>query len=218
MPEAVSEQDDGRARRAGQLVGDTLASGALAVWNRFQPPEEHPWAPSPAASDNVQRTMNLIMPLRRGHVLLRGRLLRDLVRATDMIVTGLNNVGTVHFARFVLVGRHLCMISVYDGELSGYIRDFIGTIGQAFDAIMTHVRKPPPTPVAAYPDQFIDWIAAHDAFQFPDEPTDLCPHLNRIERENLLVLRQNRNVQIGVYRCYPGYSAARIRHDLGTGW
>lgn len=201
-----------------ETVVEGLTSAGLAIWDHFQPPQPHPWTASPAPSDNLQRTMNLIMPLRRSHVLRRGELLRDLSASTELLTVGLNNVGTVHFARFLIVDRYLCMISVYDGEMSGYIRDFIGTIGQAFDVLMKYVKDPPPCPTSKYPDEFIAWVAAHDAFQFPDERTDLCPELGRLQREGLLVLRRNRHVQTGVYRCYPGYSAAQVRDSLEIGW
>ena len=52
---------------------------------------------------------------------------------------GLDNVGTVHFARFVIIGDNLCMISVYDGVFST-IRDFIATIGNVFDAVVRLVE------------------------------------------------------------------------------
>ena len=190
----------------------------LAIWDKVQPAEPHPWMPSISPTDNLQRTMNLIMPLRRRYVIRHGELLTDLVKATEMIFAGLNNVGTIHTARFDLIGNNLCMISVYDGELGGYIRDFIGVIGQAFDALMGYVIDPPPLPTSEHPDQFIAWVAAHDAFQFPDEATDLHPKLHALERESLLMLRQQRHVQLGVYRGYPGYSVAQVRQGLGIGW
>ncbi len=195
-----------------------FAAAACAVWSRIEPARPHPWVPSIAPSDNVQRPMNLIMPLKYRYLIRRGELTRGLVDAADMILTGLDNVGTVHFARFDLVAGNLCMFSIYDGEITGYIRDFIVVIGQAFDVLMGFVADPPPTPVADHPDEFVAWVAAHDAFQLPEEPTDLHPDLGSLERENLLVLRQHPNVQFGVYRCYPGYSAAQIRQSLRIGW
>lgn len=190
----------------------------LAIWNKVQPAEPHPWMPSISPTDNLQRTMNLIMPLRRRFVIRKGELLTDLVKSTDMIYAGLNNVGTIHSARFDLIGNNLCMLSVYDGELSGYIRDFIGVIGQAFDVLMGYVADPPRLPTSEHADEFIAWVAAHDAFQFPDEATDLCPKLNALEREGLLMLRRHRHVQLGAYRGYPGYSVAQVRQGLGIGW
>ncbi len=162
--------------------------------------------------------MNLIMPLKYRYLVTRGDLTKGLATAVDQILVGLNNVGTVHFARFDLVAGNLCMFSIYDGEITGYIRDFINVIGQAFDVLMGFVADPPPTPVSEHPDEFVAWVAAHDAFQLPEEPTDLRADLRAVERETLLVLRQHPNVQFGVYRCYPGYSAAQVRQALRVGW
>ena len=214
----MSEYLDVVRARAALGARAAFAAAAAAVWSRIEPPRPRPWEPSPAPGDNLQRPMNLIMPLKYRYLIRRGELTRALVQAGDMIVVGLNNVGTVHFARFDLVGGNLCMFSIYDGELSGYIRDFISVIGQAFDVLMDFVQDPPPRPVWDHPDEFIAWVARHDAFQFPEESTDLRPDLSALERENLLMLRRNANVQFGVYRCYPGYSAAQVRQSLGIGW
>lgn len=206
------------AARGAKTAEATVAAVALAAWDRIQPAQPHPWVASISPSDNLQRPMNLIMPLATASLLERGRLVKAITKATDMIFVGLNNVGTVHFARFDIISGNLCMISIYDGEPSGYIRDFIAVMGEAFDVIMGFVKDPPPTPVADHPDEFIAWVAARDAFQFPDESTDLLPVLGSVEREGLLMHRKHRHVQIGIYRSYPGYSAAQIRQSLGTGW
>jgi hypothetical protein len=60
-----------------------------------------------ALSDNVQRTMNLIMPLRYPNSAGRGEVVAALTEATDEVLVGLNNVGTVHFARFTIVDGNL---------------------------------------------------------------------------------------------------------------
>ena len=214
----TSRQGEALGTRAKAMAKGVFADAVLAVWARVQPARPHPWELSISPSDNLQRPMNLIMPLKSRYVVDRGRLAGALVQATDMILVGLNNVGTVHFARFDIIDGNLCMISIYDGELSGYIRDFIAVMGQAFDVLMGFVKDPPPTPVSEHPDEFVAWVAAHDAFQMPEEPSDLRPDLSNLERETLLVLRRHRNVQLGIYRCYPGYSAAQVRNALGIGW
>ncbi len=134
-------------------------------------------APSP--TDSVQRTMNLVMPLRWPGVAWKGELVQKLSDASEALVVGLNNVGTVHFARFDLVAGNLCMFSVYDGEFSTYIRDFVATVGDVFDTVMSFVKDPPPLPVAHNVHEFVNWVARHDMFQFPDQGTDLAPNLER---------------------------------------
>ena len=45
--------------------------------------------------------------------------------ALDEIYSALDNVGTVHVARFAIVDNNLLMFSFYDGDFHAYIRDFM---------------------------------------------------------------------------------------------
>jgi hypothetical protein len=162
--------------------------------------------------------MNLVMPLRWPGVVGRGELVQALSEASGALVVGLNNVGTVHFARFDVLGNNLCMFSVYDGEFSAYIRDFVATVGGVFDTVMGFVKDPPPLPVTDHVHDFVDWVSRHDAFQFPDEGADIAPNLAGLQRAGLVTLHRNPNVQLGAYRAYPGFSAAQIRQQLSVGW
>ncbi len=198
---------------------EAVASCLAALWSRLEPPVTPEPPASMAPSDHLQRPMNLVFPLRRPSLVARGRITRSLAQATDEVLAGLNNVGTIHFARFDIVGGNLCMFSVYDGDMSGYVRDFIATIGNAFDAIFTWVKNPPARPVGSNVEEFIAWVKAHDAFQMPEQPTGLISrNLSTLPRDTLLALHRQPNVQLGVYRGYPGFSAAQIRHHLSVGW
>jgi hypothetical protein len=201
-------------RRVKVVLGSVLA----AYWARRDPPGHISAPASLAISDNVQRSMNLVMPLRHPITGGRGEATESLTRATDEILVGLNNVGTVHFARFTIVKNALCMFSVYDGDFEGYIRDFISSIGTSFDQIMDLVKDPAETPCAEHVDEFIRWVGAHDALQLPDQSTALTPDISLIKRRVLTLLHKNPNVQLGIYRAYPGFSAAQIRDGLGIGW
>ena len=191
--------------------------------------------PSPQPSENVQRMMNLIMPLRDPSPIGRAKAALAIAQNVDEIFSGLDNVGTVHFARFDLIGDNLCMISVYDGDFSNYIRDFIITIGSVFDAVMDHVEGGEALkPTAKNPEKFIDWVHAHDLFQAPDFPTDLFDlqdeakgvepgkggqKLRTLPRELILQLKANPHISLGGgYRAYPGFSAAQVRQKFGVGW
>ena len=62
--------------------------------------------------------MNLVMPLKFPQVAYRVQLGQMLFDAADEILGGLNNVGTVHFARFDVIEGNLCMFSIFDGDFA----------------------------------------------------------------------------------------------------
>jgi hypothetical protein len=195
-----------------------MGSVLTALWSFRETEIDLSPVASLAPSDNLQTPMNLVMPLRTPLVAFRAGFGKMLFEAADEILAGLNNVGTVHFARFDIVQGNLCMFSIYDGNFDGYIRDFIGTIGGAFDGIMGFVKDPAPTPCGQNVDEFVAWVRSHDSLQIPDLPTDVSSDLLGLERKTLVLLHRNRNAQMGVYRGYPGYSVAQIRDALGIGW
>ncbi len=131
-------------RRDGPMrMGLELATEVLVrLWSRYSPPTVVAPTSSTSPSDNLQRAMNLVMPLHVPNIVARGRLTQALFEATDEVLYGLNNVGTIHFARFDFIGGNLCMLSIYDGDFTSYIRDFIASIGGVFDALMAHVKDP----------------------------------------------------------------------------
>ena len=204
------------------------------VWRNPTPPLPGGPRYSVQPSENVQRMMNLVMPLKDKSPVGRARAALAIAENVDEIFAGLDNVGTVHFARFVLIDDNLCMISVYDGDFTNYIRDFIATIGSVFDAVVSLVEGGDEViPSATNIEAFIDWVHAHDLFQVPDFPTDLftlqaaargTPHeepkeLRSLSRGLVLQLHANPNVSLGGgYRAYPGYSAAQVRRKMGDGW
>lgn len=190
--------------------------------------------PSPQPSENVQRMMNLIMPLKDPSPVGRAKAALAIAQNVDEIFDGLDNVGTVHTARFLLLDGNLCMISVYDGDFSNYIRDFIVTIGSVFDDVMTLVEGGDEMiPTTENVEKFIDWVHDHDLFQMPDFPTDLFTlqdeakgiaapgehALRSLPRDLILQFCANPNVSLGGgYRAYPGLSAAQLRSKVGVGW
>jgi hypothetical protein len=147
----------------------------------------------------------------------------------------LNNVGTVHFARFVIVGDNICMLSVYDGDFTNYIRDFIATIGSVFNAVVELVEGGDDViPCEENAEAFIQWVHERDLYQVPDTATDFLrdqealngdaaasgnDDLTLLPRKMVLQLRANANVSLGSgYRAYPGFSVAQVRKQLGIGW
>jgi hypothetical protein len=169
-----------------------------------------PPALAPVAS--LQHMMNLVMPLKDKSAIGRAKAVLAIAQNVDEIYAGLNNVGTVHFARFVIVGDDLCMFSVYDGDFSNYIRDFIVSVGSVFDAVVSLIEGGDAViPCETHAEAFIDWVHAHDLYQVPDLATDLliahggATDLRRLPRDLILQLNVNPNVSIGSgYRAYRG--------------
>jgi hypothetical protein len=179
--------------------------------------------------------MNLVMPLKDKSPIGRAKMVLALAQNLDEIFAGLDNVGTVHFARFDIIDGNLCMLSVYDGDFSNYIRDFIATIGSVFDAIVEQVEDGEGVlPTGEHAEAFIDWVHQRDMWQAPDVATDLLVDwhntnlgegapftagLRDLPRELILQLRANPNISLGGgYRRYPGFSAAQVRRGMGVGW
>lgn len=218
-------------------------AGALIlvpIWAWLMPVKRLPGGPGPSIQhgDNLQSMMNLIMPLKCENRSPLGRAAAALAVAKnrDLIFAGLDNVGTVHFARFVIVKNSICMFSVYDGDFTNYIRDFIATIGSAFNDVLKLVEGGDALiPCEENVEAFIQWIHEHDLYQVPDTPTDFLrdqeelngdkavspvnDDLTLLPRKLVLQLRANKNVSLGSgYRAYPGFSVAQVRKQLGLGW
>lgn len=203
--------------RATEVVEQAL----ITYWSRKAPVTTPAPTFKTATADNLQQHMNLVMPLRDRTAVGRARAAKAVGTTIDQTFTGLSNVGTVHFARFDIVAGNLCMFSIYDGDFTNYIRDFIAVFGTVFNALMDVLEDPPPTPCELHPQAFVDWINAHDAFQMPAEVTSLFPDetdLANIPRDVVLLLEQHPNVQLGRFSNYPGVSAAQIRMSTGMGW
>ncbi len=210
----------------------------VPIWARLTPVKPLPGGPHPSfqPGDNVQCMMNLIMPLKDKSPVGRAHAAMAIAQHKDAIFAGLNNVGTVHFARFVIVGDNICMFSVYDGDFTNYIRDFIATIGEVFDAVVGLVEGGDQViPCEKNVEAFIQWVHARDLYQVPDTPTDFLrdqealvgdkavapvnDDLTLLPRKMVLQLRANPNVSLGSgYRAYPGFSVAQVRKQLGLGW
>jgi hypothetical protein len=207
----------------------------VPYWAWRTPLKPQPGGPhySVQSGDNVQRMMNLIMPLKDKSPVGRAQAALAIAANKDEIYAGLDNVGTVHFARFVIVGDNICMFSVYDGDFTNYIRDFIATIGSVFDAVVSLVEGGEDViPSECNVEKFIDWVHAHDLYQVSDQATDLfrdieavngatdvTKDLRLLPRDLILQLHVNPNVSLGSgYRAYPGYSVAEVRKQFGIGW
>ena len=71
-------------------------------------------------------------------------------------------IGTVHYSRFtVLSEKTLLFLGDFDGEFGQLMTDLASHAGPVFDAIFQHVNSPPPTPVAANAEAFVEWTSKH---------------------------------------------------------
>lgn len=209
----------------------------VPYWAWREPKAKLPGGPRMAVQpgDNLQRMMNLVMPLKDKSPIGRAKATLVMGQSLDTLYAGLENVGTIHFARFIIIENNLCMMSVYDGDFSSYVRDFIVSIGNVFDAVLVHVEGGEMVvPTKQNVEKFVDWVHEHDLFQMPDFATDLfdlqdeaaglpatrSPHdLSSLSRALVLQLNANPNFALGSgFRSYAGFSAAQIRRKFGVGW
>ena len=102
------------------------------------------------------------------------------------IDAALTNIGTVHFARFLVFDRSepnlqptsasadnlvLAVITAYDGDFKAYISDFANQIGDVFNALLqVVVGGPPLIPVQNNLVAFTNFIQANDASQMQGAP------------------------------------------------
>jgi hypothetical protein len=71
-------------------------------------------------------------------------------------------IGAIHYSRFtILSDKTLLFLGDFDGEFGELMASLAKDAGQVFDAIFPHVDNPPPTPVVANADAFVEWAAAH---------------------------------------------------------
>jgi hypothetical protein len=176
-------------------------------------------AESTALSDNVQIGLNLILPLKDNTVAGLADVVQVLAESQDEIVAALASLGTVHHARFVLIERNLCVFTIYDGEFSGYLRNYAYTLGPFFDRLLKSVKDAPHTPVRSNIEEFIAWVAAHDAVQIPPSNLgSLNVDFTVLQRTIAVLLHNYAAVELGEWGAYSGYSAAQIRNNLGIGW
>jgi hypothetical protein len=80
------------------------------------------------------------------------------------IWVALTKLKTVHFARFVFLSNNtqLAVITTYDGDFDKYINDFIDTIGDVFNALLSHMQGAPTLPVQQNRDAFLAYVKQND--------------------------------------------------------
>jgi hypothetical protein len=128
------------------------------------------------------KPLTCVLPLRAGVKPLA--VLATLAELNDQTREALTAVGTVHFARFVLLDAStaelsprldgsggpykLAIITEYDGEFEQYIRDFAAYLPEVFGEILAVTEDwtlAPDLSTAASIGAFVEYVRAHDLAQ-----------------------------------------------------
>lgn len=126
--------------------------------------------------------LTLLMPLREGIDIEEPA--QVIAHEQPMIDAALEKVGTVHYARFLLLDASspnlqpsspssegpflLGVITTYDGDFDLYIQDFVHQLGEVFDALLGFTRDGAPlVPVKDHVADFAAWVARNDASRQP---------------------------------------------------
>jgi hypothetical protein len=121
---------------------------------------------SRAADAPVQSPLTLVMTVKPGdREMLRAKVhgLQALPPEKNPVTAALNEIGTVHFARFVLLDEdRLAVITTYDGDFESYIMDFVDYIGPVFDDLLQHMVDAPELPVEQHRQEFLAYVRKYD--------------------------------------------------------
>lgn len=132
----------------GHWRGDTHMPGA---WDGF----------SIALEKQVQNQINLWLPLKSAaQAADLGRALTELGPQAHEALASLR---TIPFARFLFAPDYsgLWVITVFDGDMDTYLMDFVGVLGEVFDAMFVFIKDAPPLPVKQHARAYVEWVKKH---------------------------------------------------------
>jgi len=158
--DAIPAQTEAAARTAFEATPRPITTTGASPMS--QPTETD--APADPSAVPYQRPLTLVMALKPG----AGPALRDILEhgleLRAAIEAALTRVGTVHFARFVLLENdtRLAVITTYDDDFDDYIMDFVDELGPVFDKLLQFVGDAPALPVQANRDAFLKYVKCHD--------------------------------------------------------
>ena len=109
----------------------------------------------------LQSPLTLIMPPKSPtHLGAAGKLITNV---WPEFVKEANNIGTIHFARFVPLGTTaLAYISEYDGDFDKHMQDLSSHLGPLFDEVFENIVDSPPAPVEKNAKTFASWVSTHN--------------------------------------------------------
>jgi hypothetical protein len=116
--------------------------------------------PAPVAAA-VQNPLNLMLTVIPGQ---EQTLATYLAENQAAINAALTKVGTVHFARFLMVPgtQYLFVITTYDGDFNAYIQAFTNIVGDVFNKLLSCVNPAPPLPVQQNVAAFQAFVAQYN--------------------------------------------------------
>lgn len=160
--------------------------------------------------------LTLLMPIIPGTNLME--LAAALKSQQDKIDAALTSIGTVHYARFLLLDRSvpnlqpgatpsnelvLAVITEFDGSFQKYIGDFVAQIGDVFNALLAFVVGGDKViPVQNNVNEFSAFVAANDASEH--FPNNGAPGPN-----------QPPPAGAGLYQAYPNTTVQQILALIG---
>jgi hypothetical protein len=114
--------------------------------------------------DPTQNDLNLVLNVKQP-VAENAAKLRTAI--SQLTPTGLNNVGTVHFARFLFLDNDskFLVFTSYDGNFVDYVRAFIRETGDMFNALLANVELPEGEtilPVQQNEEAFVNFVQKND--------------------------------------------------------
>src|SRR6266436_3583480 len=90
------------------------------------------------------------------------RLAEQLPSLMPKMFKAADTIGRIHYSRFTILSeKTLLFLGDFDGEFGLLLADLAKAAGPVFDAIFQHVDNPPPTPVAANAEAFVEWSSSH---------------------------------------------------------
>ena len=127
---------------------------------------DQPAADAVPEREQVQSPLTLVLPLasEEAAATVRG-ILSQPGGVTAAIEAALDELRTVHFARFVILDGEppkLAVITSYDDDFRDYILSFTRRLGPLFDTILRFVSDPPTLPVADNAEEFVRYVEQHD--------------------------------------------------------
>jgi hypothetical protein len=153
-----------------RTAADAIAQRALLEQPGESTRSRAPFSPHAGAWDGwstmlepqVQVGLNLELPLKSRAQMAD---LAEVLKARqDVFHDGVLGLRSVHFARFLPSADYssLLVLTAFDGDVESYLMDFIGTMAEAFNAIMVFIAGAPPLPVEQHPDEFAAFVFAHN--------------------------------------------------------